>query len=90
MKRQICNYVGAGLMALSFMNFISCTEIEHGVNDIDTWEEVKDYTPELSHPCMLHTQADFDFVKGKLKPTNSRGQMLMPICKQLLMLRPAV
>ena len=38
MKRQICNYVGAGLMALSFMNFISCTEIEHGVNDIDTWD----------------------------------------------------
>ena len=67
MKRQICNYVGAGLMALSFMNFISCTEIEHGVNDIDTWEEVKDYTPELSHPCMLHTQADFDFVKGKIE-----------------------
>ena len=42
--KQIYTYIGAGLVALSFTNLIACTEIEHGVNDIDTWEEVKDYT----------------------------------------------
>ena len=65
--KQIYTYIGAGLVALSFTNLIACTEIEHGVNDIDTWEEVKDYTEALNHPCMLHTQEDFDFVKGKLQ-----------------------
>ena len=53
--KQIYTYIGAGLVALSFTNLIACTEIEHGVNDIDTWEEVKDYTEALNHPCMLHT-----------------------------------
>ena len=64
--KQILNYIGAGLMSLSFTNFMSCTEIEHGVNDSDTWEEVKDYTEKLNHPCMLHTQEDFDFVKEQV------------------------
>ena len=65
--KQLYNYIGTGLLALSFSSFISCTEIEHGVNDIDSWEDVKDYTEQLNHPCMLHTQADFDFVKSKIK-----------------------
>lgn len=64
--KQILNYIGAGLMSLSFTNFMSCTEIEHGINDSDTWEEVKDYTEKLNHPCMLHTQEDFDFVKEQV------------------------
>lgn len=64
--KHIYNYIGTGLLALSFTSFISCTEIEHGVNDIDSWEEVKDYTEQLNHPCMLHTQEDFDFVKSKI------------------------
>ena len=64
--KQLYNYIGTGLLALSFSSFISCTEIEHGVNDIDSWEDVKDYTEKLNHPCMLHTQADFDFVKSKI------------------------
>ena len=69
--KTLYNYIGAGLMALSCTALLSCTEIEDGVNDIDTWEDVEDYTTNLQHPCMLHTQADFDFVKEKVANNES-------------------
>lgn len=49
----------------------ACSEIEDGVNDIDSWEmPMPTYDPvtyDLSkHPCMLHTRADIDYVKQHL------------------------
>lgn len=61
-------WIGAGLVALSSTTLSACSEIEHGVNDIDSWEEAKQYIPEdgLKHPCMLHSNADFGYIREML------------------------
>lgn len=69
MKKNIFRImIGAGLIALTSTLLPACSEIEGGHSDIDNWPEVKSYVPEdgLPHPCMLHTDADFDFIKEKL------------------------
>lgn len=66
MMKPSIQCVGVGLTALSFMSFISCTEIKDGVNTIDEWDDVQNYTDSLDHPCLLHTEADFEFVREKV------------------------
>ncbi len=46
------------------LNLSACTDIEDGTTDIDSWPAINEYT--LNHPCMLHTDADFTYVKSKL------------------------
>lgn len=50
------------------ISFCSCSEIENGSSiNFDEWEapeSEKEYT--LQHPCMLHTEKDFEYVKGKV------------------------
>ncbi|WP_308755560.1 alginate lyase family protein [uncultured Bacteroides sp.] len=64
--KRLFNYIGAGLLALSSVSLLACTEIEDGYNDIDSWPDVTDYSSKIQHPCMLHTDADFEFVKSKI------------------------
>lgn len=64
--KKFDTYLGAGLIALFSPSFLACSEIEDGYNDIDSWPDVVDYTSTLQHPCMLHTEADFQFVKEKV------------------------
>lgn len=70
MNKKINSICGAGAIALAalFATTISCSEIEDGVNDIDSWEKVESYVPEdgLPHPCMLNTDEDFEYIKEKL------------------------
>lgn len=64
--KKFDTYLGAGLIALFSPSFLACSEIEDGYNDIDSWPDVVDYTSTLQHSCMLHTEADFQFVKEKV------------------------
>ena len=69
MKRKRLNtIIGAGLIVLTSYLCSACSEIKDGYADIDSWPEVKSYVPEggLNHPCMLHTEEDFEFIKQKL------------------------
>lgn len=66
MKNKFINIIGAGLIALTSTSLLACSEIEDGYNDIDNWPDVVDYASGLQHPCMLHTEADFQFVKAKV------------------------
>ena len=52
------------LFSLLAFQMSACTEIENGTTDIDSWPAINEYT--LSHPCMLHTAQDLDYVKSKL------------------------
>lgn len=57
--------MAAGLIiAASSTLIFSCSEIENGVNDIDSWPGTTVY--ELQHPCMLHSDSDFEFIKEKV------------------------
>ena len=49
------------------LNLSACTDIQDGTTDIDSWPAINEYT--LNHPCMLHTDADFTYVKSKLTQT---------------------
>jgi hypothetical protein len=67
MKRsQSYTVVNIALLSLLAIFFLACSEIKDGTSDIDSWPEVKDYTSKLQHPCMLHTDADFTYVKTKI------------------------
>ena len=66
MKNKFKYMIGAGLIALTSTSLLACSEIEDGYNDIDSWPEVIDYMSKLQHPCMLHTEDDFQFVKEKV------------------------
>ncbi|GHU79956.1 membrane protein [Bacteroidia bacterium] len=60
--------MGAGLIiALTSPLLLACSDIQDGINDIDSWPEVKDYVGRLQHPCMLHTESDFEFIKDKVE-----------------------
>lgn len=65
MKNMILSVIGAGLSALLLT---SCSEIEDGNIDIDSWPDVISYVPEggLNHPALLNSDADFEFIKAKL------------------------
>lgn len=54
-------YLFASLLAA---NLHACSDIEDGKSNLDNLPDVKQYT--FNHPCLLHTQEDFDFVKGKV------------------------
>ncbi|MDE5635663.1 MAG: alginate lyase family protein, partial [Muribaculaceae bacterium] len=66
----------SAVMALS----TSCTEIEDGYEDIDSWEtpDVKPKVYTLNHPCLMHSQEDIDYVKAHLgqSPWNEAYQKL--------------
>ena len=66
-KMKLYTIIGAGLFALTSTTLLACSEIEDGSNDMSSWPEVKDYVKTLEHPCMLHTETDFEFVKGKVQ-----------------------
>ena len=57
-------YILSTMLAL---NLSACTDIQDGTTDIDSWPAINEYT--LNHPCMLHTDADFTYVKSKLTRT---------------------
>jgi len=57
-------YILSTMLAL---NLSACTDIQDGTTDIDSWPAINEYT--LNHPCMLHTDADFTYVKSKLTQT---------------------
>ena len=45
--------------------FMGCSsEIEHGTSNLDNLPDIASY--ELEHPCMLHTETDFSYVKNRL------------------------
>ena len=69
-KMKLYTIIGAGLFALTSTTLLACSEIEDGSNDMSSWPEVKDYVTTLEHPCMLHTETDFEFVKGKVQAGN--------------------
>ena len=62
MKQIILNLV---IGSLSFIGTSCSAEFENGVSDIDSWEPVS-YEFTIKHPCLVHTQADFDYVKSKV------------------------
>lgn len=66
-KMKLYTIIGTGLFALTSITLFACSEIEDGSNDMSSWPEVKDYVTTLEHPCMLHTETDFEFVKGKVQ-----------------------
>lgn len=58
------------LMTAFVAGFSSCSEIEDGTTDIDSWEdEYKPVEYTFNHPCMLHQQSDIDYVKSNLSRT---------------------
>ena len=61
MKNIFSNIVLGALLALS----TSCTAefTEEKSSDIESWPLPPTYT--FSHPCMLHTDADFEYVRQK-------------------------
>lgn len=61
--KLICNLFAAAMI----LGASSCSEIEDGVNDIDSWPAV--YNPQtytLNHPCLLHSKSDIEYVKSHL------------------------
>lgn len=60
--------LGAGLMALTSLSLFACSEIEDGVNDIDSWPApVDDYVPSLEHPGIMHTAKSLNRMKTIVK-----------------------
>jgi hypothetical protein len=57
----------SGLLFLFLVLLLSCKGEEEDTPAPDNPDTgVTDYASNLHHPCILHTQADFDFVKQKL------------------------
>lgn len=71
MKKQII-YLFSAMAA--FILSASCTEIEDGYADIDSWgtendpigENLKPKTYTLNHPCLMHSREDIEFVRAHL------------------------
>lgn len=79
---KINKYIYSLALATAGFGFASCSEIEHGTTDIDSWgdtfEKFEPQTYTLNHPCMLHSQEDLDYVKAHLgqKPWSDGYQKL--------------
>ena len=55
------------LAVTATLGFCSCTEIEDGTPiNFDEWEAPEKIEFTLNHPCMLHSEADFTYVREKL------------------------
>lgn len=57
------------MMLASALGAVSCSEIEDGVSDIDSWDIPEVYEPQtykFTHPCLLHSSADINYVKSHL------------------------
>lgn len=55
------------LAVTAALSFCSCTEIEDGSPiNFDEWEAPEKIEFTLNHPCMLHSEAEFAYVKEKL------------------------
>lgn len=66
MKTKYISLLIAPIAAL----LLSCSsEIEDGTSRLDSLPDVKEYG--LNHPCMLHTQSDFDYVIDKIQQNQS-------------------
>lgn len=67
---KINKYIYTLAVATAGFGFASCSEIEHGTSDIDSWgdsfEKFEPQTYTLNHPCMLHSREDLDYVKAHL------------------------
>lgn len=64
MKNIFMNTVTAALFTFSMAVFFSCKKNNDGNTENDT-TLTTDYATKIKHPCIMHTQADFDFVKQK-------------------------
>lgn len=64
MKTYMMNIL---LMAAMTIATACAPEFENGTSDIDSWEDDNTQTFEFTHPCMLHTDADFQRVKQKVE-----------------------
>ena len=62
-NRTFKTMITTTFLVVSSIVIFSCSEIEYGTNDIDSWPGSAIY--ELQHPCMLHTDADFEFIKER-------------------------
>lgn len=61
------NKLSISLLVAAAASMAACTEIEHGVNDMDSWKPIyqpQEYT--LNHPCLLHSSADIKYVREHL------------------------
>lgn len=55
-------------MALTSLSLFACSEIEDGVNDIDSWSApVDEYVPSLEHPGIMHTAKSLNRMKTIVK-----------------------
>lgn len=55
------------LAVTAALGFCSCTEIEDGSPiNFDEWEAPEKIEFTLNHPCMLHSEAEFTYVKERL------------------------
>ena len=65
--KKIFSYI---LSAAFILGATSCSEIEDGTTDIDSWPApVKTYDPKtytIQHPCMLHSADDIAYTKSHL------------------------
>lgn len=59
-------YMSYFLLIMSLVAVLGCSpEFENGTSDIDSWEDEMTKF-EFNHPCMLHTNDDFSYVKAKV------------------------
>ena len=75
------------------LSFCSCTEIEDGAPiNFDEWEAPEKIEFTLNHPCMLHSEADFTYVKEKLaasaQPWATLTRHWKAVNLQILLIRP--
>lgn len=59
--KNILAYVLLSVLCVNTSCGVEYTEQKS--SDIDSWESAKTYT--FSHPCLLHTEADFDYARNK-------------------------
>ncbi|MDR0698616.1 MAG: alginate lyase family protein [Tannerella sp.] len=63
MNKKVMKMAGSGLLALAIAFLFACGKEDEQPDNPGTTGGVKSIT----HPCMLHTEADFAFVKSKVQ-----------------------